>query len=121
MPDAFAGLCVKRDQRISKQVVAYAIAAIKVEHRGTGGYIDDASFAIDRHPGPIVCGSGILPGVFRPRVITELSRPRDGMEGPAQSPGTYIEGADVSGRRWMGFRACPANDDDILINAARRS
>src|ERR1700722_12227752 len=121
MPDAFAGFCVKRNQRVSKQVVAYAIAAIKVEHRGTGGNIDDAALGIDRHPGPIVGGSGIFPGVFRPGVITELSRPWDRVEGPAQSSGAYIEGADVSGRRWMGFRACPTNDDDILINAARCS
>ena len=42
------------------------------------------------------------------------------MEGPAQGSGAYIEGANIARGRRMGFRVCAADDDQILIDAARR-
>ncbi len=121
MPDAFAGLSIERKQRIGKEIVTYAIAAIEVEDGRTGGHIHDAAFGIDRHAGPVVCGAGILPGVFGPGVIAEFARMRDGVKGPAHSAGVHIEGADVTRRRGMGFGILSAHDDQVFVNRSRRA
>ena len=42
------------------------------------------------------------------------------MEGPAQGSGAYIKGANIARGRGMGFRVCPADDNQVLIYAARR-
>src|SRR5450631_1104155 len=101
MPDALAGRGVERYQRIGKEIVADAIATVKIKDRGTGGHIDNAALLVDRHTSPVIRGAGIFPRVFRPGVIAELSRPRDGVEGPAQGSGAHIECADISGGRRM--------------------
>src|ERR1700733_6149708 len=111
MPDALAGRGIKRDQRISKEIVANAIATVKIEDGRTSGHIDNAALLVDGHAGPVIGSAGVFPRVFGPSVVAELSRTRDGVEGPAQGSGAYIKRANVAGRRRMRFRVRTADDD----------
>src|ERR1700742_1354877 len=121
MPDSLAGRGVEGNQRIGKEVVADAITTIKIEDWRAGRDKDNATFLVDGHARPVIGCAGIFPGVFGPGVVTELSRPGDGMEGPAQDSSAHIECTDISGRRRMGFRIRPADNDQILVYAAGRS
>ena len=39
------------------------------------------------------------------------------MEGPAQLAAANVIGADITRRRWQGFRQAAANDDQVFIDA----
>src|SRR5580700_3686864 len=117
--EELAGLCVERKQRVGIEVVADAVAPVKIHHGGTGWDIDDAACRIKRHASPVVRRAGGLPGIRRPSFIAGFAGMRNGVEGPAESAGANIECANVTGRRRMRLRVAAANDDEVLVNDSR--
>src|ERR1700722_11134605 len=115
MPDTLSRRGIEGNQRVGKQIIAQAISTIEVINSGASGHIDNATFGIDRHAGPIVGGPGIFARVLRPGVVAIVAWPRSGVKGPAQSSGAYIEGANVPWGSWVGFGVCPADDNQILV------
>src|SRR5215472_11189462 len=99
MPDAFARLRLQSKQAVCKQVVANAVGAVEIKCGRARGNVYDSTLGIDRHARPVVSGAARFPGIFRPGVVTELARMRNGVERPAQLAAAHIVGADVTERR----------------------
>src|SRR5437773_7361626 len=100
MPDAFSGVRLESDQRIREQVVAGSIGPVEVEGGGTRRNKDQASLYVKGHSSPVIGAANVLPGVFRPRFVAELSGMRDSVKRPAQAPGSEVVRTNVArGRR----------------------
>src|ERR1039458_4428617 len=93
--------------------VDLVVAIGKVKHAG-------AIVVAKRHIAPVVGGAGVPPCVGAPGFVSRLAWARNGVEYPAQRAGVHIEGANVAGRRGMGLRVAAADDDQVLVDAARR-
>ena len=59
MPEPLAGVCVQGKQGVGKQIVAYAVMTIEVEHGRSGRHVDNSPLSVQRHAGP-------ARGSFRP-------------------------------------------------------
>src|SRR5437764_14985407 len=97
VPDALSCLRIQRDFAIREQVVAKAVATVKIESRRTRGYVNYAGFLIERHPGPIVYAAAFLPGIFRPSVVTKFTGMRNCVKAPALFSGVNVVTANVAG------------------------
>ena len=96
VPETFAGVGVEGKERVGEAIVAEAIGAVEVIDGGACRDVDDAADLIERHPGPVVGGAGVLPGALGPGIVTFLAGAGDGVEDPAEFPGVDVVGADVS-------------------------
>src|SRR4051812_44895349 len=99
VPEPFAGPQVERQQTIAEQVGALAVRPVQIEGRRTERKITDAALLVDGDLAPRVGSAGRLPGVGRPRLVSELAGTRNRVEGPLRLTGDHIEGAQVTGRR----------------------
>ena len=97
MPDTLARLSLEDKERIGKQIVACAVAAIKVKGSGTGRNKYQAALFIQAHPAPTVSATTIFPGVLGPGIVAQFTKVRDSVKGPAKFSRTHVIGADVSG------------------------
>src|SRR6185295_3390819 len=61
----------------------------------------------------------VFPRVFRPGVITEFTRMRDGVEAPAKFSGAHVKRTDVAGRRRQVFTHDAAQDQQIAVDDSR--
>jgi hypothetical protein len=118
MPEAAAGGGVEGEERVGEEVVANAVASVEIEDGGAGGDVDDTALSIEGHAGPVVGSAGGLPCAGRPGFVAVFAGARDGMEGPAEGAGANVEGADVAGRRGMGFGVASSDDDEVFVNEA---
>ena len=118
MPDSFARAGVQSQQRIGEQVVAHAIGAVEVIGGRPGGHEDHTSLFVQRHTGPIVGRSGILPRFLGPRIVAELARMRNGVKRPANLAGADVEGADVTGCRRQVFARHETHDQHVFVSYA---
>ena len=80
VPDSLPGFSVQRQQTISKEVVADPIATVKVKSSRPGWNKNNSTFAVERHPRPIIGGATLLPRVLGPGFVTELAGMRDGVK-----------------------------------------
>src|SRR5436305_1127630 len=103
MPDAFTSISFEGDKTIGEQVVADAVAAIEIKSGGARRNVDDAALDIQGHTSPVIGGPTILPGIFRPGVVTKFAGMRNRVKRPTQLAGAHIVGADVSGRGGQSF------------------
>src|SRR5215204_4164675 len=96
MPEPLPRPRIERDQAVREEVCAEPIASIEVVGSRSGWHVDDAALVVDREGAPIVGTADVFVRLFRPRVVAELARPRDGMELPDLPAGDDIVGADIS-------------------------
>ena len=111
MPDALACLRLEHDERVGEQVVAHAVGPVIVVGRRAGRHEDEAALHVEGHPGPVVRGAGVRPRLLRPRLIPELSGPWNGVEGPAQRPGSDVISAHIARRRREALGRATADDE----------
>src|SRR5689334_12181421 len=116
MPDAFAGTGIQSQQAVGEQVGARPVRAVEIIRSRPGGEVGDSSLFVDGDLAPRVGGSGVLPGVFAPRVITELTRMGNGVKLPHDRAGDYVEGAQISRRREKTLARSRAHDNQIFKN-----
>src|SRR5688572_3492155 len=121
MPEPLAGAQIECKERIAKEVVSFAIAAPQIECGGSEREISDAALLVDCELGPRVCAARSFPRIGRPRVVAELSRTRDRMEGPHKFAGQHVERANVTGRRVVAFTRSRSQHQQIAENLPRRS
>ena len=96
------------------------VAAVVVECGRARRRKDDAAGGVQGQAGPAIGAAGMPEGLRRPRLVTKLARPGDGVKGPAQFAGANVKGADVTvGRRQeLAYRA--AHDQQVAEYHARR-
>ena len=76
---------------------------------------------VDRLLGPVVGAADGLPGLGRPRVVTELARARHSMKRPHLRAGAHVEGADITRRRRVLLIRRRAKDDEVLEDTSREA
>src|ERR1700751_2168326 len=116
VPQPLARPGIQSKQGVREKIVTHPIRSIKIKHRRTGRNIDDAPLLIERHASPVVCRPCGFPRIGGPGGVTKFARVWDGVESPAQTACTNIEGANIAGRRWIRLRVSAANNDQILVN-----
>src|SRR5439155_23084977 len=113
VPDTLAGRRTEREQRIGKQTVSKAVTAVKIKRGRTGRRIDNPAHGIERHSSPIIRRAARFPRIGRPRLVAELARMRNRVEGPSQFAGPDVEAANVSRRRRKRLRIPPAGNEQV--------
>src|SRR5262249_6903716 len=126
MPDTFASLRVEADDALGKQVVAGPRAAVVVARGFFGRQIDVAEFLVRGEQRPDAAVARVRGRSVEPRVLAELTGPRNDVEGPQMFAGLRVEAADVVGRRFLGrldalvqvvrCRSRHAADDDHVLH-----
>src|SRR5262249_4943903 len=116
---------VDAHQALGKEIVAGTMATIEVRRRRFDRQVHEAELFVDADLGPDAGVAIGRPRFLFPRVVAELARPGDGVEGPEQLAGPHVEGAHeplrvvVRGdRRALAHRR--ADDHDILGDRRRR-
>ena len=119
MPEPLSRPRIERDQAVREEVFAEPIASIEVVGRRSGRHVHDAALVINREGAPVVGTADVLVRLLRPRVVAELSRPRDCMELPDLPAGDDVVGADISG--WGDERLARGGpkDQQVLPDLAR--
>src|SRR5207245_3328949 len=89
VPDALPGLSVEADERLREEVGAESVAAVIVRRSCVERNVHITELLVGAVRRPSTDFARVRPGVALPRVIAELTRPRDRMEDPFQlsSPG----------------------------------
>ena len=120
MPYPFTCLCIQRKQRIREKVAAYSIATVKVERSRPGRNVDDSTFTVNCHTGPIVGRpySCVFMSAFRPCVVAELTGSGYRLEYPGKFTCDDVEGLDVSRRRVGALRQTQRHDDQVFVYSA---
>src|SRR5437764_345737 len=98
MPKVLAGPRIQCQQAVSIQVVTLPVSTIELILRGGYGKICNAVVLVDRDFAPDVDATHVLVRVFRPRVVTWLSRTRNCMENPEQFTRDCVERTNISRR-----------------------
>jgi hypothetical protein len=98
VPDALARRGAQAEDRVGEEVVAVAVGAVEVIGRRARGRVQKAALLVERDARPGVGAATVLPRAFRPGVVAELARVRDGVECPLLRAGVDVERTDVAGR-----------------------
>src|SRR5690606_18430535 len=120
VPAALAGPDIQRQEAAGEQVGAGPVATVVVAGRVFHWQIDDAQLRItgDRRPDTRV--AGVLITAIEPRLGTEFIRLGNGMEGPEQFAGVYIEAPyitlDVGFGAWTATGGVRRPDNDDVIH-----
>ena len=96
IPGELARLRVEDDQGVAKQIIAGTIATPEIRGRRAEGQEDQATLGIDRRETPDVRSRAVLPAIASPRVVTDLTWPRDRVEAPYQFAGVNVPGPYVA-------------------------
>ena len=96
MPDALAGSRIEAHEAAREQVVAGPMAAVEVAGRRLDRQIDVAELFVGGERRPDRRVAGIRPRIVQPRVVAELARLRNGVEGPQPLARADVEAADVA-------------------------
>ena len=118
MPEAPPGRRVESEERVGEQVGSDAVAAVEIGGRRTSRDVDDAALRVHGHARPRVGAARGLPRVGRPGVVTEFTRPRNRVEGPANRAGAHVERAHIARRGPLAFAEAHALDEQILVDHA---
>src|SRR5262249_10294535 len=116
----FARGGAQTDDAVGEQVVAHATGAVKVVGRRASGRIHESALLVERHTRPRIRTACVLPRVSRPRVVAELARVRNRVEGPSFLARAHIERPDVTRRRREPFRHDRSQDDEVVVENAWR-
>ena len=117
MPFTLAGLEIDADQAVGKEIIAGAMASVKIGTRRFDGQVGKAKVFVYRHLGPHTGVAVDGPGFIEPAVIAEFAGPRNGVELPKLFAGMDIEGKNhafggVVGLRGASFAECGAYEND---------
>src|ERR1700691_3542368 len=119
MPKIFARAGVERQQAIAEKTGARAIRTIKVIGGRSQRKVSDPALFVDRHPTPVVGAANILPGIFRPAIVTKLSGVGNGMKDPDHFSGEHVIGANIAWRRSVLFSCAGTQNQEILEDPSR--
>ena len=82
MPHPFAGLRIKGDHRVRKEIISRSIAPVIIVGRCLSRHVEHAEFFVDRHGGPMPNVARVLPGsikkvraLLNPRVCSGRNSP----------------------------------------------
>ena len=123
MPDALAGAGVEGHQALREQIVAGAVAAIKIVGGRLGRQIDVAQLEVGAHHGPDAAVAGVAPGFFLPGLDTEIALLGNRAEGPDQLAATHVVAANPGRRPFLEPGPVGGNllhDHDIVHHYRRR-
>src|SRR5947209_5443991 len=99
----------------------FPVRAVEIVRSGTNWEVGNTALFVDCDLTPSICASDGLPRLFRPCVITELSRMRNGVKGPHQLSCQHVESAQVTGRGAVLFACRRSQDQKLFENTARRT
>src|SRR4051794_4937175 len=116
MPEPLAGPRIEREQTIAVKIRPLAIRAVQVVSRGSEREVRDPALFVDRNFAPRIHAARGLPGVLRPRFVTELAGMRDCVEGPDELPAQDVVRAQIAGRIAVAFTRRGAENDQVLEN-----
>src|SRR5207249_9955076 len=121
MPLPLSRLQIDTDEALGKQIVSRPMSAEVIRGWRFDRQIDQAEFFIygDLRPDACVAVSG--PGAVFPRLVSKLTRSRDGIEPPKLFAGAHVEGAHEPFGVVMSLDGCAfphrrAHEHDILDN-----
>ncbi len=125
VPHPFAGLDVERDDARAEEVVAGTEAAVVVDGGAVGRDVDEAAGRVGRHRRPRRHVAGPAPRVVLPRVVAELTRPRNHVELPQELAGLEVVTEDVAGDVLdpglvVALLGRVADDEDVVDDDRRR-
>ena len=100
VPDAFSCSGVQREQGIGKEVLPFPATAKEIRRCASGGSVNNSARAVNGHTGPVVRATydTSLDDIFGPRIITQFTFARDGVEYPFYFARSYVERLNVSRR-----------------------
>src|SRR5882724_1519942 len=118
MPFALAGFQVDADQRFAEEIVAGAMAAVKIAGWGFDRQIDKAELFVDGNLRPDAGVAGVFGGALFPGVVAKFAFLGDGVKNPEALAGTDVEAANVSfivaHAAWRhAFAKCGADYDGV--------
>src|SRR5215472_8288195 len=82
IPEQLAGASIKRQQAVTEEVGAATVSAVKVVLGTCRGHVDNSALHIHGDLAPTISTSHALPSVFRPGVVSELTRMRNCVKCP---------------------------------------
>ena len=98
IPLQLSGLCLERDDRISEEIVSFAVAAVVVAGRTAKHGVEKTALGVERHvEAPVVDAGAVLPAVAVPRIVADFAGLGHRMEFPDLLAGERVEGARVAG------------------------
>ena len=97
VPPALPRRHIERENASAKEVVARPVARIGLHGGGVRDNVHKPQLGIGRGRSPRRHVAGELPGIVLPRVVAELTGPRDHMELPEKLACPRIESHDVTG------------------------
>ncbi len=121
VPQILSGTGVKGNQGIAEQVGSLADTPIEVSRDRTRGHVQYSARFIQGHACPVVGAPQLQVGLgIRPAVISRFPGVGDGVEDPLPLAGNHVIGPDVSGRRVCRFSHPGSDDEQVLMDDARR-
>src|ERR1043165_3108667 len=121
MPKIFSSARIESEKAIGKQIRPVTVCSIKIIGGRTQRKVRDAAFFINGDFGPVVRATNIFPGIFRPSLITELTRERDRVKNPQHFSGDYVVSTQVPRRRFIFFSRGGPHQNKIFEDTSRSS
>src|ERR1700687_6000103 len=97
MPESFSGAGVKRDGRVSKEVLPDAVGAVMIEFAGPCRNVGDAALLIDSQLVPVDASAGARPQVLGPRLVYKFAGRRNGVNRPGELARAHVVRMDIAG------------------------
>ena len=124
MPFALSRLHVEREQSRAEQVVARPEATVEIHGSAVGADVDQPALMVRRDRRPRRDVTGPLPGIVLPRLVAELTGPRNDMELPLEGAGARIVREDVTrdvldARLVIALLRRVVDDDDAVDDDGR--
>ena len=113
MPEAFAGVGIKGNQGVGKQIHPMTFSTIEIRLSRLGGDVNDAALLVERLTRPWHEAGGSFVGILRPGLVTHLTWSWDEMKDPSQLSSPHIKGTDSA------RSAEAADDQEIFMNHTR--
>src|SRR4051794_22870878 len=117
MPKPLAGPRIERQQTIAVKIRPLAIRTVQVVSRRSEREVRDLALFVHRNLAPRIHPTRGLPGVLRPRLVTELAGMRDCVERPDELAAQDVVRAQIAGRIAVALARRGAEDDQVLENA----
>lgn len=121
MPLALASARVEAQQCVREKIISRAIAAPVIIRWRARRDEEEPALLIHRHASPAIRATGEFPRVGWPRLVTKLTRVRDGAKRPCEFARFHVERANVAGgRRARPFVCSNGQNEKILEQRAGR-
>ena len=120
VPESFARIGVQRKKAVGKEVIPFAVSAIKIKCRRAGGRIDNAFFSVKGHAHPVVGPPDVFVVLFFPGLVAEFSWAWNGVESPDFATRPYVVSPNIAQQRRSTFGNPGADNQDVFVNRRRR-